>query len=405
MTIQIKPPPLFPWQARVKREARRFNVVDVGRRSGKTTFGGLLAIEKPLLGGVCWWIAPTYSQGEFGWQVIKQLSQQIPGVKVREGDRQIIYPSKGIVQIKTGDNPDTLKGAGLDRAICDEAALLKQSVWTESIRPALSDKRGDAFFLSTPKGMGNWFFRLYGYGLDPLKVDWNSWKFPTQVANPNIGLDEIEAAKNDMPERLFLQEYMAEFIEDSGSVFRNVDAVSVGTPLEKARPGRRYGAAVDWGRSNDFTAISVWDIQARCEVYLDRFTDIGFSLQRGRIRALYERFNLEWIYAEKNSMGWPNVEALQDEGLPVVSFDTTTQSKPLIIEGLALACEKENIELINDDYAALEMKSYEMDRLPSGKYRYGAPDGMHDDCVMARAIALYGIESAASILVWSFGRQ
>lgn len=404
MKKAIKPPPLFPWQAQVKRQARRFNVVDVGRRSGKTTFGGLLAIEKPLAGGVCWWIAPTYSQGEFGWAVIKQLSLQIPGVKIREGDRQVIYPSKGTVQIKTGDNPDTLKGAGLDRAIFDEAALLKQSVWTESVRPALSDKRGDAFFLSTPKGMGNWFHKLYGYGLDPLKLDWMSWKFPTQIANPNIGQDEIDAARNDMPERLFLQEYMAEFIEDSGSVFRNVDAVSTGTLLHEAIPGRRYGAAVDWGRSNDFTAISVWDILARREVYLDRFTDINFSIQRGRIRALVDRFNLEWVYAEKNSMGWPNVEALQEEGINILAFDTTQTSKPLIIEGLALACEKENIELINDDYAILEMKSYEMDRLPSGKFRYGAPEGLHDDTVIARAIALYGIENTTAILVWSFGQ-
>lgn len=399
---RINAPPLLNWQSQVQAERRRFNVLDLGRRSGKSSFGGILAIEKPMAGGICWWIAPTYSQGDIGWQVIKPLSLQIPGVKVRDGDRQIIYPGGGYVQIKTGDNPDSLKGVGLDRAIFDETALLKQAVWTESIRPALSDKLGDAFFLSTPKGMGNWFYKLYGYGLDPLKKDWRSWKFTTQEANPFITPEEIEAARNDMPERLFQQEYLAEFIEDSGSVFRNVDAVSVGTPLEQAMTGRRYGAAIDWGRSNDFTAISVWDIQSRCEVYLDRFTDTRFSLQRSRIIAACERFNLEWIYAEKNSIGWPNVEALQDEGLPVIAFDTTTQSKPLIIEGLALACEKETIELIQDDYAALEMKSYELDRLPSGKFRYGAPAGMHDDIVMSRAIALYGIENSVAIMLWNF---
>lgn len=389
--MQINTPPLLDWQLDVLRNKRRFNAVCVGRRAGKTSFGELLAIDKPLRGGICWWIAPTFAQASIGWRGIKALCRQIPSITIREVDRMAIFPSGGFVQIKSGDDPDNLKGEGLSRVIFDEAALLRESVWVEAVRPALSDKNGDAFFLSTPKGVGNWFWKLYGYGIDPDKEAWNSWQLPTSV-NPHIPQSEIDQARLDMPERLFRQEYLAEFIEDRGSVFRNVDSVSTGIAQDRAYEGQRLCGGLDWGRNYDFTALSIWDMATRKEVYLDRFTDIGWQVQRDRIKAANERFPMERIFAESNSIGSPNIEALQGEGMPVFGFETTAANKGELINGLALAIEVPNVELLSHPIATMELKGYELERLPSGKFRYGASSGMHDDTVIARCLALHAME-------------
>ena len=59
--------------------------------------------------------------------------------------------------IRSADNPDTLRGEGLDLVIMDECAYMVKETWTEVIRPALSDKEGSALFISTPRGR-NWFW-------------------------------------------------------------------------------------------------------------------------------------------------------------------------------------------------------------------------------------------------------
>lgn len=402
--ITITPPPLLDWQKGVYRSQARFKVVDIGRRAGKTTYGEYCAVRQGCIpNSLTWWIAPQYSQAMIGWKGIKRLASQIPGVKFRESEYIATFPGGGIVQCRSGDDPDALKGEGLDLAILDEAALLKLQVWNESIRPALSDKRGRALFLSTPKGVGNWFFQIYGYGLDPLYPDWESWQLPSTV-NPLMTPEELEIARATLPDRLFRQEYLAEFIENSGAVFRNVDAVCTGAMLSRGDVSRRYVAGVDWGKDNDFTVISVWDVEARREVYIERFNKINWSYQRSRLSDIYQRFHLSQVWAESNSIGGPNIEALQGEGINVIPFNTTAQTKGPAIEYLALSIEKPDITLTSDPVAAAELKAYEIDRAPSGVYRYGAPVGLHDDTVMSRAIGLHGVRSGGAVEIFSFGR-
>lgn len=138
-------------------------------------------------------------------------------------------------------------------------------------------------------------------------------------------------------ERSFNQEYLAEFMEDSGSVFRN-DPGS----------GHRIVMAVDWGRDIDFTSVSVFNASTREQLFLDRFNQVGWAVQRGRLAALVEKYKPSIVLAEENSIGSVNIEALQAEGIPVRGFTTTGKSKMPLIEKLALAIEKGNIKLLND---------------------------------------------------------
>ena len=221
---------------------------------------------------------------------------------------------------------------------------------------------------------------------------------PTKV-NPYIDDDEIADAERGLPERVFKQEYLAQFLEDGGVVFRNLDRVCVGKQELEPEPGHNYVFGVDWGKSNDFTCISVFDCERNQQVYLDRFNRISWEIQRNRLISLYHRFRPTIIWAEANSIGEPNIEALQAEGLPVRSFYTSSRSKAPLIEALVLAIEQERITLLSDAVLIHEMQSYEMSRLVNRGWRYSAPPGGHDDTVIATALSWYGAYKSGSVRI------
>ena len=312
----------------------------------------------------------------------------------REDMHRIELLNGGVIRVQSGHDPDALRGAGLDLAILDEAAYLHPDVWRAAIRPALADRRGEALFLSTPRGR-DWFWSLWMHGQSAAHTQWQSWRFPT-TANPLIDPAEIEEARALLPERLYRQEYLAEFLEDTGGVFRRVEEAATAAPESGPSPGERYVFGVDWARDNDFTCIAVLAVHARRRVALDRFNEIGWELQRGRLVALAEHWQPEAIWAEANSVGGPNIEALQADSLPVIPFTTTAASKERLIQGLALALEKGEIAIMPDPVLIGELQAYEQERLASGRFRYSAPPGGHDDTVIALALAWHGALNAGT---------
>lgn len=381
-------PPLHPAQRAVAASPARFKVLAAGRRFGKTMFGILLCLAAALAGKRAWWVAPSYKMSAVGWRGLKRLARQIPRTEIREADKMILFPGGGWVQIRTGHDPDSLRGEGLDLAVLDEAAFMDERVWTEAIRPALADRKGCALFISSPNGQ-NWFWGLFMLGQNPAYPDWASWAFPTR-ANPFIDAGEIEEARRTLPERVFQQEFQAEFLTDGGAVFRRVrEAIRV-APEAGPIPGERYVFGVDWGRYEDWTAIAVMAASNRRLVALDRFNEIGWTLQRGRLDALARHWKPDLILAEANSIGEPNIEMLQAEGLPVVPFWTTTASKGPLVDGLALAFERGDLAIFDEPTLIAELQAYTLERLPSGRFTYNAPPGQHDDLVVALALAWQG---------------
>lgn len=393
ITLQL--PPLHEGQRAIFADAHRFKAVSAGRRFGKTKLGALMCFAVAAQGGRAWWVAPQYGIALIGWRMMRRLAVQVPNVTVRESERMITLPTGGTVQIKSADNPDSLRGEGLNFCVLDECAFLDERAWVEVLRPALADRQGGALFISTPKGR-NWFWRIFQAAHDDSA--WRAFHF-TSYDNPYIPPGELDALKAQISERAYRQEILAEFVEDGGGVFRRVADAATATPQDKAQEGRTYVFGVDWGRSGDYTVIAVLDITAGELVHLDRFTQVGYDIQLGRLRALYDRFRPVTIIAEANSMGGPLTEALQRMALPVRPFTTTNATKATIIDALALGFERGDLRIINDPVLVAELQAYEMERLPSGLLRYSAPDGMHDDCVMGLALAWHGAATRMSSLV------
>ena len=153
---------------------------------------------------------------------IKQISidegtwQKEYGIVVKEAERTIITPTGGSVQVRSADDPMKLRGAGLDFVVLDECAFMKPQTWSEVIRPALTEKKGSALFISTPKGY-NWFEKLYSEA-NQLE-NWERFTYPT-ISNPIIDPEELEYAKKEIGSFLYSQEYEAQFIEATGGLFK-----------------------------------------------------------------------------------------------------------------------------------------------------------------------------------------
>lgn len=336
------------------------------------------------------YFAPTYKMLSEVWKETSNTLRPI-STRVASQEHRIDTITGGLVDMWSLDSADAPRGRKYQRVVIDEAAIVPdlENAWQAVIRPMLADYQGDAWFFSTPKGR-RYFWQLYERGRTG-EQDWKSWRFTTRD-NPYISPAEIDSMRREMPDRIYRQEVEAEFIDDGGGVFRNVRKCATATAQDKAIDGHAYVFGVDWGRSNDYTVITVIDTALQACVHMDRFSQIDYSLQRGRLTALAEKFNPAVIMAELNSMGGPIVEQLQRDGLPVRGFNTTMASKMGIIEGLALSLEREQIAILPDETLIGELEAYEQEQLASG-IRYNAPSGMHDDTVMSLAMA------------WSVGRR
>jgi hypothetical protein len=254
----------------------------------------------------------------------------------------------------------------------------------------LLDNDGDAIFIFTPKRK-NHAHAAYVRAVGDDTGRWAAWHF-TSHDNPHLSKDALVEITADMTEDAYRQEIMAEFLDNEGAVFRNIPACMLApldpTPVDHA--GHQLIMAADWGKSNDYTALSVGCVTCRTEVDRDRFNQIDYHFQRGRLQVMYERWKPDLIMAESNSMGEAILDELQFQGLPVTGFDTTPSSKPPLIENLALALERVEWQFQEDVIWSSELEAYEgVVSKMTGRTSYSAPEGVHDDTVMARAIMVW----------------
>jgi phage FluMu gp28-like protein len=306
----------------------------------------------------------------------------------REGERLIDFPGGGWLQVRSADDPDSLRGEGLDFIVLDECAFIQEKAWSEALRPALSDRRGRALFISTPKGM-NWFWREWVKGDGGDYPEWRAWRFPTSN-NPYIAPDEIEAARLGLPERVFQQEYLAEFMEDAGGVFRKVRAaIDAGRSAnELPKPGQAYRIGVDLARVQDWTVIDVFDAGGR-QVYHERFNQISWERQSEAVKRVSLAYNNAGVLLDSTGVGDPIFERLQGMNVNVSGYLFTNRSKEQLINALALGIEQADLRLMDIEEQTAELLAFQYELTPSRNVKMSAPEGMHDDCVIALALAAH----------------
>lgn len=406
-------PPLHKYQQEIFNDGHRFRVVAAGRRFGKSKVALAECVERAVnKGQIVWWLSPSYGISDKQWRETKGLLDGVYTDKSEQQRRMEFYYNdgrRGELYFKSGDRFNNLRGEGLDFVVIDEAAFVHPAVWHTIVRPMLVDKVGSALFISTPNGL-NWFYKIYQQGDELLTgqnyPDWQSFHY-TSYQNMAITWikDEVDAAKEDMPDLIFRQEHLAEFVTDAGSLFRNIDKVAIMPQLKMPEQGHVYVAGIDWGRKHDATVISVIDATDGKQVYVDRFTKTGWELQKGRIQLMNSIFHPSVIHAEENAAGQPVIEQLVNSGMKNIRpFYTSGVSKAPLVDALALALERGNLLLLDENdrgngmVQANELRAYSMWQNKSGIWQYGAPAGFMDDTVIALALAYHGITAKPPVM-------
>ena len=207
-------------QGQVFSSKKRFRVLVAGRRFGKSYLSCIellkAAIERP--GETYFYCAPTYRMAkDIAWKTLKRLVPQVWIKSKNESDLKIELINDSVIELKGTENAMALRGRSLAGVVLDEAAFMDAEVWFEVIRPALADKQGWALFISTPDGTASWFYDLWCYCKEDPTDEWKRWCYTT-IEGGNVPKHEIEAARAQLDQRTFRQEFEASFENLSGLV-------------------------------------------------------------------------------------------------------------------------------------------------------------------------------------------
>ena len=213
-------------QHKVSQSKKRFRVLVSGRRFGKT----YLCITEMMKYATqvkknIWYVAPTFKMArEIVWSKLKQMLSDFNWLdEINETNLSIKIKKTGsMISLKGCDNYDSLRGIGLDFLILDEFADIDEKAWTEVLRASISDTVGDVLMCGSPKGYGNWSYRMYEKGKQ--EPEWESFQFTT-LQGGMVSKEEIEQAKQDIDIRTFRQEFEGTFENYAGAVYYNFHAV------------------------------------------------------------------------------------------------------------------------------------------------------------------------------------
>lgn len=211
-------------QLAITSDTHRFRVAVCGRRFGKTFLATReLAKFARIPDRRLFYIAPTYRQAkQIVWDKLKYRLLDLNWVsKINESDLTITLVNDSKISLRGADNPDSLRGVGLDFIVMDEFAMIDHKAWTEVLRPTLADRGGSALFITTPMGTSNWSYDLFNMPQqDP--ENWASWQYTT-LEGGRVPLEEIEQAQRDLDERTFRQEFLASFETFAGRIYYSFD--------------------------------------------------------------------------------------------------------------------------------------------------------------------------------------
>lgn len=396
--ITLTIPAMHAGQAEVWNGRRRFNVCPLGRRVGKTTLLAdhlalTYALDKKLVGV---FVPQAINYEEIWRELLRHGEEVIDGSNANK--RTIEFAGGGRVDFWTcHNNPDVGRGFKYHLALVDESGLLPNliSLFDEAISATLMDYQGEAWFFGTPKGKGA-FYALYlrGQSDDPVWEDWASWRMPTSV-NPYILPSEIERMRASMTDRSYRQEILAEFLDGGDGVFPDVAELVESGTRHRAGLGAQIG--VDVAKSRDYVVITVLDADGR-QLEIHRWTGQGFKILHERVLDVAARHPDAVVRIDSTGMGDPLYEglrlALGHER--VEGFHFTWQGKQDLIDALVLRVERKGLSLLDHKIQLDELEAYELQTTPKGKPTYNAPKGLHDDCVIALALAAWGLRAGAA---------
>ena len=263
--------PLSQPQQVICQDESRFRVAVTGRRFGKTHVAMrelAKAASKP--DQQVWYVSPSYRMSKgIVWDQLKNKLKDLRWIdQSNEAELKLRLKNGSVIHLKGADNPDSLRGVGLDFIVLDEFQDITPETWTTVLRPTLSDKGGKAMFLGTPRGVGSWSHEMFTMAQEA--DNWGAHTYTT-LDGGNVPEDEIEQAKRDMDQKTFEQEYLATFNTYSGQVYYNFDRKY--TIQAHNAPVREIHCGIDF--NVDPMSVSIAVIEGRTIYFIDEIVMKG----------------------------------------------------------------------------------------------------------------------------------
>ncbi|MES2265580.1 MAG: terminase family protein [Bacteroidota bacterium] len=383
--IRLKLPRPHPGQQQVLNSTARFRVICAGRRFGKSLISQIISIQGLLANQHIAYVTPTYQLSKVFFGDILKLLPKALIKSSNKTDLVIELIAGGTLSFFTGERLSNFRGRKFHCIILDECSYIPdlENAWLNSIRPTLTDYEGNAIFISTPRSK-NYFYSLYIKGLNK-EDDFESFHF-TSYDNPHIKASEIDLARNELPEKSFAQEYLAEPGENIANPF-GIDNINNNT-LSNLSDKPAKVIAIDLGKHNDWTCITSLDeFGAMCHPF-ERFK-LPWALTIDKIKALPD-YVLKVV--DSTGVGDAVFEQLSTTCQNITGFKFTSTSKPQIVMELVKALELGKVKV--NEITANEMMVFEYKIQPSGHIKYEAQSGFNDDTVAALAMANHYLKQA-----------
>jgi phage terminase large subunit-like protein len=370
--------------AAINEGKQKYYALNIGRQFGKTMLGINQMLYWAINDKGCniAWITPVYKQGKKVFSEMERATASSGLFNFNKSDL-IISGFGSTITFFSGERPDNIRGNTFDYLIIDEYAFTRPELWDEVLSATVLVKGKKVLFISTPKGK-NHFHKIC---MQPNYDERYRYFHFTSYDNPMIHPADLEERKRSMPDHIFRQEYLAEFIDNASGLFKNV-RTSVGQWESK---GRAY-AGLDIGRADDYTVLTILNEDGQM-IYVQRWRHDEWSKIIDKVADVIKAYNAVTV-VEVNNQGDVFFEMLQTKCRNNVNpFVTTSKSKPMIIEDLALAFEQGEIKVISEQWLIDELENFTyIYNINTRKVQYAAPSGMHDDGVMSTALAFHALK-------------
>ncbi len=377
-------PLLKPYQIEALFTDDRYGVIEASTKAGKTV-GCMVWLSEQAMRGKAgqnyWWIAPIFAQTKIAFRRLKRaLPHDV--YRANESELTLTMPNGAVMWFKGAENPDSLYGEDVFAAVVDEASRVREESW-HALRSTLTATRGPVRIIGNVKGRKNWFYQMArraesgDANMHYARITWRD-----AVAAGIFPSEEIDDARAQLPENVFRELYDAEASDDEGNPFGIAAIRACVAPLSPEAP---VIWAWDLGRAVDWT--------------------VGVAIDGAGCMCRFERFQKPWpetiniiteitagvpTIVDGTGLGDVVVAELQSRHSGVFeNFKFTSQSKQQIMEGLAISIQRHEIG-IPDGVCVAELESFEYVYTRTG-VRYSAPEGQHDDCVCALALARHGL--------------
>ena len=369
---------------------QRFNICVAGTKSGKTRGCAEWMVARAWsIKGLHGWFAPSYRQAEVGFNECAELLP--PSMVTLDRSKMVIRVASGsVIEFKTGEKPDLIYGPKYMTVVIDEASRFRQAAM-EAVLTTTTVTRAPCKFIANAKGMKHWFFRWFKRAKNgEAGMSWHKIKTKD---NPFIPRAAIKDAKDHLPDKKFRELYEAEFFDDAASLFPAwMDCVN-----RKMKPdavtGHRYIAGLDLAKSRDFLALTIGCICCGRLHFFEQWNKVSWPASIQRIKNMVQPFGKVQLWTDETGMGGQAItDFMRRSGLWIEGCTFTNEFKEQLVADMQLATEKKEVThpgwpLLDD-----QMENLEAEQLGSGKWRYEAPEGEHDD-------------AAFSALLWNYGRK